>query len=116
MSDGRHIADAEAAFKVVNISPDFCKVNGKIVPFEIFRELPPERMNYAKKTRARGAKVLHVDSVVSGVIGNAGQGVSSGVSQGSGDVVLVQGAQSVRVEGALVSRHLDLCLMNVKSC
>jgi hypothetical protein len=114
MSD-RHIADAEADFKAVNITPDFCKVGGQVVPFEIYQNLPPERTNYAKTVRARKEKVLHVDSIVAGVIGNAGSGISSGVSQGGGDVVMIEGAKSVRVEGQLTSRHRDLCLMNVKS-
>ena len=112
---GLHIADAESAFKCVNITPDFCKVNGVVVPFEIYRELPPERADYAHHVRARGEKVLHVDSVVQGVIGNAGSGVSSGVSEGGGDVGILQGAPNVRVEGRLCARHLDLCDMNVKS-
>lgn len=111
----KHIADAEAAFKVVNITPDFCRVGGCVVPFEIYRELPPERANYAKTVRARKQKVLHLDSVVSGVIGNMGSGVMSGVSQGSGDVAIIEGAKNVRVEGQLVTRHQDLCLMNVKT-
>lgn len=111
----RHIADAEPAFKAVNISPDFCIVNGQVVPFDIYRALPPERSNYARKVRARKEKVLHLNSIVSGVIGNMGSGVSSGVSQGGGDVVIIEGARSVRVEGQPAARHRDLCLMNVKS-
>lgn len=111
----RHIADAEPAFRAVNISPDFCIVNGVVVPFDIFRLLPPERTNYARKVNARGVKVLHKNSIVSGVIGNAGSGVASGVSQGGGDVVIIEGSPSVRVEGQLAARHNDLCLMNVKS-
>ena len=110
---GRHIADAEAAFRAVNINPDFCIVNGVVVPFEIYRELPPEKANYAHKVHARGEKVLHVDSIVKGVIGNAGAGVLSGVSQGSGNTLIVEGAKTVRVEGKLCARHQDLCLMNV---
>jgi hypothetical protein len=115
MSQGRHVADAESGFRVININPDFCKVCGKVVPFEIYRELPPERRNYAQKVRARGEKVLHIDSIVSGVIGNAGQGVLSGVSQGSGDVLMIEGALNVRTEGKPTTRHLDLAQMNVKS-
>lgn len=114
MSD-RHIADAEIGFKAINISPDFCRVGGKVVPFDIYRELPPERSNYAKLTNARSEKVLHVASVVSGVVGNMGRGVASGVSQGAGDTVVIEGSKSVRVEGQLVARHRDLCQMNVKS-
>ncbi len=111
MSD-RHIADAEAAFKVVNINPDFCFVNGVVVPFEIYRLLPPEKSNYAKTVRARGQKVLHVHSVVQGVIGDQGAGVISGVSQGAGDNVILEGAESVHVEGERCARHFDLVGMN----
>ena len=111
----RHVADAEAGFKVVNITPDFCKVGGKVVPFEIYQKLPPEQRNYAKKTKARGEKVLHLDSIVKGVIGNMGSGIVSGVSQGSGDSIVIEGSKTVRVEGRLAARHKDLCNMNVKS-
>jgi hypothetical protein len=110
-----HIADAEGKFKVVNISPDFCIVNGVVVPFEIMRELPPEKADYAHKVHARGEKVLHIDSVVQGVVGNAGSGVSSGVSQGGGDTQILEGAPKVRVQGKLCARHGDLCDMNVKT-
>jgi hypothetical protein len=115
MSERLHIADAEAEFKVVNVTPDFCKVHGKTVPFEIFRDLTPQRVNYAQKTRARGVAVLTVDSVVAGVVGNMGKGVVSSVSQGGGDTVVIQGVKSVRVEGRPVCRDQDLCLMNVKA-
>ncbi len=108
----RHIADAEADFKVVNINPDLCFVNGAVVPFEIYRDLPPEKSDYAHTVHARGCMVLHVDSVIQGVIGDAGAGVISGVSQGAGNNIVRQGAKSVRVEGELVARHLDLVGMN----
>jgi hypothetical protein len=111
----KHIADAESMFRVVNIAPDMCIVNGKVVPFEIYKQLPPEKSNYARKVRARGEKVLHVDSIVKGVIGNAGSGVSSGVSQGGGDTKILEGSPTVRVEGKLCTRHKDLCDMNVGS-
>ncbi|NUP10801.1 MAG: DUF4150 domain-containing protein [Polyangiaceae bacterium] len=114
MSD-KHIADAESMFRVVNISPDFCIVGGKVVPFDIYQMLPPERSNYAKKVYARGEKVLHVDSIVRGVIGNAGSGISSGVSLGSGHSIIKEGAKTVYVEGKKCARHLDMCSMNVAS-
>ena len=96
---GRHIADAESLWRVVNITPDFCRVNGVVVPFDIYKTLPPERSDYAKKVRARGEKVLHVASIVQGVIGNMGQGVKSGVSQGAGDTMIIEGARTVRPDG-----------------
>jgi hypothetical protein len=108
----RHIADAESEFKVVNINPDMCFVNGAVVPFEIYRELPPEKSNYAHTVHARGCMVLHVDSVVQGVIGDAGSGVISGVSQGAGNNIIREGAKTVHVEGSLVARHDDLVGMN----
>ena len=108
----KHIADAESTFKVLNIDPDMCFVNGAVVPFEIYRELPPEKSNYAHTVHARGCMVLHVGSVTQGVIGDAGSGVISGVSQGAGNNIIRTGAQTVRVEGALVARHDDLVGMN----
>ena len=107
-----HIADAESTFKVVNINPDMCFVNGAVVPFEIYRELPPEKSNYAHTVHARGCMVLHVASITQGVVGDAGSGVISGVSQGGGNNIIRTGAQTVRVEGALVARHNDLVGMN----
>lgn len=112
--NGLHVADAEVTFKVVNISPDFCKVHGKTVPFDIFRDLSPEKSTYAKQVRARGVKVLTVDSIVHGVVGDMGKGVFSGVSQGKGDVIVIEGVDNVRAHGRLLARHRNLCLMNVK--
>ena len=111
----KHIADAESTWKVCNINPDMCIVNGQVVPFEIYQVLTPEKSNYASTVHARGCKVLKVNSIIKGVIGNAGKGVSSGVSQGSGDTVVLEGAKSVRVEGQLCARHMDLVEMNIKS-
>jgi len=108
----KHIADAESTFKVVNIDPDMCFVNGAVVPFEIYRELPPELCDYSHDVHARGSKVLHVDSVIQGVIGNAGSGVISGVSQGAGNNIILKGAQSVHVNGQRCARHKDLVGMN----
>ena len=108
----KHIADAESTFKVLNIDPDMCFVNGTVVPFEIYRELPHELSDYSHDVHARGCKVLHVDSVIQGVIGNAGSGVISGVSQGAGNNIILKGAQSVRVNGQLCARHNDLVGMN----
>lgn len=110
----KHVADAESAWRVCNVSPDMCIVNGQVVPFEIYQELPPEKADYAKTVFARGEKVLHVDSVVKGVVGNAGKGVSSGVSQAAGDTRVIEGSATVRVEGKKGARHRDLCDMNIK--
>jgi hypothetical protein len=113
MSNRPHIADAEAGFKVVNVAPDFCDVEGTTVPFEIHRDLPHEKTAYAQTVFARGEKVLCVESVIQGVVGNAGKGVVSGVALASGNVEMTHGAQTVNAEGRAVCRHEDLCLMNV---
>jgi hypothetical protein len=114
MSQDGHVADAEVGFRVLNVTPDFCEVDGQVVPFEIYRELPPERVNYAKAVRARGVPVLTIVSVVSGVIGNMGKGVFSTVSQKDGHTMLLQGVESVRAEGNPVCRDQHLCLLNGK--
>ena len=59
----KHIADAESTWKVCNITPDMCIVNGQVVPFEIYQVLTPEKSNYASTVRARGCKVLKVNSI-----------------------------------------------------
>ena len=108
----KHIADAESTFKVLNIDPDMCFVNGTVVPFEIYRELPPEKSNYAHTVHARGCMVLHVDSVIQGVIGNAGEGIKSGVSVGKGHIQVIKGCGNVLVQKRRVARHLDPVEMN----
>ena len=108
----KHIADAEAAFVVVNITPDFCRVGKDIVAFDISRILHPEQGGYAKTVYARGEKVLMIDSVIQGVDGNAGQGVKSGVALGSGNSQVKAGAPTVFAEGRKIARHGDLVEMN----
>jgi hypothetical protein len=112
MSSERHIADAETRFMVVNVTPDFCVVGDRVVPFDIVSILPPEKAAYAQTVFARGEKVLMIESVVRGVAGNAGSGVRSGVSLGSGNVKVVSGSRTVFVESRAVARHGDLCEMN----
>ena len=94
-----HVADAEAEFVVVNIEPDFCEVEGQVVPFDIARALPTERGAYAATVIARGEKVLMVDSVIDGVDGDVGVGVISGTSLVAGANVMLSGAGTVLVEG-----------------
>lgn len=109
-----HVANAEIEFNVVNITPDFCRVGGKTVPFDIFRDLSHEKQGYSKDVYARGTKVITVGSIIDGVVGNAGEGIVSGVSQRDGNVLVVEGSQKVLVNGKKVARHGDLCLMNTK--
>lgn len=108
----KHIADAESAFIVTNVTPDFCEVDGDIIPFDISQILPPQKSSYAKTVFARGEPVLMIDSVVKATDGNAGQGVISGVSLQDGDHQIISGARTVFTEGRKTARHLDEVLMN----
>lgn len=114
MSTKPHIADAEVEFKVVNVTPDFCKVDGDTVPFEIKQTLAPEKAFYAKNVHARGGRVLTMGSVIEGVIGNMGEGVISGVAQGSGHIFIAEGDETVLTRGSPTARHDHKCLMNCK--
>lgn len=112
MSMEKHVADAEAPFMAINVTPDFCLVGSQVIPFDIVSFLPPEKSAYAGSVSARGEKVLMVDSMVAGVLGNAGMGVKSKVSMGLGNVKITSGAETVFVEGRAVARHGDTCEMN----
>lgn len=109
-----HIADGEAQFIAYNISPDFCKVGKKVVPFDLVRILEPQKCDYAVSVFARDEPVLMVDSIVAGVEGDKGKGVGSKVSQGKGHVEIIEGSSTVMVESRCAARHDDLCLMNVR--
>lgn len=110
----KHIADGESVWIVLNTTPDFCKVGKNVIPFDIVRTLDPEKTLYAKTVHARGERVLMIDSITSGVVGNAGRGVWSKVSRDSGHVWMIEGASTVYSEGRKVVRHMDECWMNCR--
>lgn len=112
MSQVKHIADAEKTFYVKAVTPDFCKVGGKVVPFMPMRELKYQKDDFAKSVFARGEPVLMIKSIISGVKANAGRGVISGVAKKEGHVKVQQGSSTVFVEGRAVARHEDICEMN----
>ena len=112
MSQTPHVADAEKEFKVIAVTPDFCRVGKVVIPFFPVREIKPEKTAYTKTVFARGEKVLMIDSVISGTKGNAGRGIKSGVSQGEGHVQVLEGADTVFIEGRKTARHEDKCWMN----
>ena len=91
----KHTADAEAKFLVLNVTPDFCEVEGQVCPFDIARELSCTSSDFAEQLVVRGQKALRVGTRVSGVEGNAGKGVISGVALGAGDTVIVTDRKSV---------------------
>ena len=111
----KHVADAESDFVITNVTPDFCKVDGSVCAFDIAQHLSSERTSYSENTFARGQKVLKEGSVIRGVKGNAGKGVLSGVSQGKGDCVVIEGADNLLVNGKRVAHHGHRAYMNVGS-
>lgn len=110
----KHIVNRENGWVALNISPDFCKVGKKIVPFDIGRTADNELMHYASSVFARGEPVVMLDSVFNGVEGDAGKGLDSKVSLGSGHVWIKEGSSTVFAEGRPITRHLDKCWMNCK--
>lgn len=112
MIEAKHIADAEDAFYVKAITPDFCRVGNSVVPFMPLRELKKEKDDYAKTVFARGQAVLMVKSIIKGTKSNAGQGIKSGVARQNGHVQVLEGSATVFVEGRAAARHEDICEMN----
>jgi hypothetical protein len=111
----KHIADAETEFVVINVNPDFCDVDGEVIPFDIYQVMSSERAEYAPDFFSRGGKVLLEGTIIRGVVGNAGEGVLSGVSQGKGDCIPIEGTDHLLSHGRRVCRHHHRCLMNVDS-
>ncbi|MDF9328474.1 PAAR-like domain-containing protein, partial [Escherichia coli] len=93
-----HIGDGECRFRVVCSSPDVCEVGGYKVPFDSYQTLDSERQ-YSSTVWARGCRALNVGSVIAGTQSNAGKGVISGTSQGTGDCVILTGSPTVTIEG-----------------
>jgi Domain of unknown function (DUF4150) len=112
MSNVPHVADAEAQFRVINVTPDFCIVGTAVVAFDPIQILQPEKLDYAKTVFSRSEKVLIKGSVVKGVLGNAGKGIASGVSLANGHVKVLEGSATVFIEDKAAARHDDLCEMN----
>jgi hypothetical protein len=112
MSMEHHIADGEAQFFVYNVTPDFCVVDEVTIPFDISQILPPEKADYAKTVFARSEKVILLDSIVKQVMGNAGGGVNSEVSLGSGHTKVMEGSGTVFIESRRVARDNDMVEMN----
>ena len=110
----KHAANREP-WVALNTKPDWCEVDGDVIPFDISRTLDHELINYAKTVFIRGEPAVMLDSVAQGTDGDAGHGVShSTVSRGSGHVWVREGSPSVFVEGRPLTRHLDKVLMNSK--
>ena len=114
MSMEKHIADGESSFIVFNVTPDFCKVGNRIIAFDICQTLQPQQADFATSVFARSEQVVLIDSIVAGVQGNAGTGVSSTVAQSDGHSKVIEGSTTVFIESRITARHNDLIEMNGK--
>lgn len=113
MSTEPHIADAEDGFFVLAVTPDMCRVGKQIFAFKPMQILSPEEASYSTKVFARDEKVLLLKSVIDGVKGNAGKGITSGVAVKSGHVEIKQGSSTVIIEDRMTARHGDEVEINV---
>lgn len=73
-------------------------------------------MQYSETVWARGFSVLNEGSVIAGTQSNAGKGVMSGTSLGSGDCIVLSGSPTVWVEGKPVALHGSLVGMSNMNC
>lgn len=98
----------------VNVNPDMCVVNGAVVACEIVRDLS-HAVEFSPNVNARGVPVITLASVIQGVEGNKGNGVSSGVALDAGYIRFTSGAFSVKTNKYQTVRHLSRCQMNCHS-
>jgi len=108
----KHVANREGIYLALNASPDMCTVDDKVVAFDISQTIDQDKAAYSTKVFARGQPVLMAGSIINGVIGNAGEGVVSGVSIANGHVKVLDGSPKVFVEKRPLARHLDPIEMN----
>ncbi len=88
------VGNKNADYCVVSSGPDVCQVGNSVIPFDSFQQLGAEQ-TYVKTVRVNGVPTLTVGSVIKGTQGNAGSGIISGTSRGSGDCVITSGSPTV---------------------
>jgi hypothetical protein len=90
---------------------DYCRVGKDIVPFDIVCDLS-QATKYSPNVTANDKPVLAVTHKIPGMIGNAGSGVTSGVSQLAGYVLLNKGSSTVTINNQAAVGNGHDCLMN----
>ncbi|BBA45206.1 TPA: polymorphic toxin type 15 domain-containing protein [Burkholderia cepacia] len=106
----QHIAN-ESDWKAFCTQPDFCRVGNQIVGFETFATINNKQVA-SPNVKAQGKPVYRVGDTHQGVQGDAGQGVVSQTSGGSGYVKILSGQSNVKVNGLPVARNGSACLIN----
>lgn len=107
----KHIANAEASWRAVCVTPDLCKVGKKVIPFDSFRDLSHD-MVASPDVNARGTPVYRISDWVEGTDSNAGKGIVSGTSGAPGHVQMLNDGTTVRVNGLVCARDETVVLMN----
>lgn len=107
----KHIGSQESQYMVISIAPDVCLVGIIPVPFDSFQDLSYQK-SYVTNVRARGKPILTVGCEIAGTQSNAGKGISSGTSLGSGDCTIMTGVPHIKCKGKPVARQDSLVAMN----
>ena len=107
----RHAGNAEARWRALTSHPDFCQVGDKIVGFDSCATLG-NPVNYSPNVITAGQRTYRVGDLCQGTEGNAGSGVGSGTSQGSGHVLFMTGHDNVKANGLPVVRDGSECTIN----
>ena len=101
MASAPHGADANGKWVVAVTGPDVCVVGGKPTPFDTSAILSSwDPANPETRIRALMNPVYRVDDKMLGVLGNAGSGQASGVSLGTGHVMIRAPSPPTRVVAA----------------
>jgi hypothetical protein len=109
----RHVAHATKDWKAVCTAPDICKLGKDLVAFDSYATLEKKK-TAAPNVKACGTQVYCKGDLIQGVQADAGQHVSSGTSQGSGHVKILDGHDSVKVgpDKKPIARNDSNCLVN----
>lgn len=107
----KHIGSQESQYMVISIAPDVCLVGIIPVPFDSFQDLSYQK-SYVTNVRVRGKPILTVGCEIAGTQSNAGKGISSGTSLGSGDCTIMTGVPHIKCKGKPVARQDSLVAMN----
>ncbi|UZH09852.1 MULTISPECIES: polymorphic toxin type 50 domain-containing protein [unclassified Halomonas] len=107
----RHAGNAEARWRALTSHPDFCQVGDKIVGFDSCATLG-NPVNYSPNVITAGQRTYRVGDLCQGTEGNAGSGVGSGTSQGSGHVLFMTGHDNVKANGQPVVRDGSESMIN----
>ncbi|MFC0327316.1 hypothetical protein ACFFH6_16570, partial [Halomonas organivorans] len=107
----QHAANADAQWLAITSAPDFCRVGNSVVGFDSTATLDSP-VRYSPDVIAAGRKLYRVGDLICGVRGDAGSGIVSGTSLGSGHVLITDGQDNVKVNGLPMARHDSACLIN----